>query len=281
MTTITQAMRDLVPPPSAEEAEYPPAFARLAELLLNRATLYIAQKPHRFTEIEFYFKGHRHDDKFTHCDSMQRRFGAWYFHRTGGEYRSGTYKGLDIAFGDGQAFAGILIRGIEAMDDGKYIDGPCMFVDHALALTQKTGVADLAASFDLSIDKPEGGASPLYITPEAESRGRPLYGTARIGLSLKRGNTEARQRFIARHYRYISEPLKCKKGKLHLAVALHQKGQSLAEICKITESREAVVKGYLDAHEAGKAKPFTDFGGELATRELCELFGKCHGQWGV
>jgi hypothetical protein len=273
-TKISEAMRALVPPPGAAEAAYPAAFAALADLLLNRATLQIAGEPHRFTEIEFYFKGHAHDDTFAHGDPMQKRFGAWYFHRTGGEYRGGTYKGLDVAFGDGDAFGGILLRGAERLRDQRYLDGPCVFVDHALALTGKGSVAALASSFDLSIDPAEGGASPLYLEPSAP-RGLSLFGTPRVGLSLKRGNTAARQRFIGRHYRFLTDPLKCKKGKLHLVVALYQQGKSLAEICRLTGSREAIAKAYLDAHEAGKEKPFTAFGSELATGELCGLFGAC------
>src|SRR5262245_34050451 len=96
---LTEAFRAALPPLDAEEAEYMPAFRRMADVLLNKATLRIHDIPHRFTEIEFYFKGGKHQDDFAHCDPIQKRFGVWYFHRTGGEYRSGTYKGLDIAFG--------------------------------------------------------------------------------------------------------------------------------------------------------------------------------------
>lgn len=275
-TKISDAMRALMPPPDADEAAYPKAFATLADLLLNRATLQIAGEPHRLTEIEFYFKGRAHHDPFIHGDPVQKRFGAWYFHRTGGEYRGGTYKGLDVAFGGDDAFGGILVRGAERLRDQTYLDGPCVFVDHALALTAKASVADLASSFDLSIDRPEGAASPLYLEPSAP-RGLPLFGTPRIGLSLERGNTEARQRLIGRHYRFLSEPRKGKKGKLHLAIALHQRGKGLVEISRLTGGREGAVKAYVDAHEAGKGQPFGAFGGELATADLCGLFGACFG----
>ena len=49
MTKTSEAMRALMPPPSANEAAYPAAFAALADLLLNRTTLQIAGEPHRFT----------------------------------------------------------------------------------------------------------------------------------------------------------------------------------------------------------------------------------------
>jgi hypothetical protein len=38
-------------------------------------------------------------DPFSHCDAMQQTCAQWYFHKTGGKYRSGTYKGLDVTFG--------------------------------------------------------------------------------------------------------------------------------------------------------------------------------------
>jgi hypothetical protein len=272
MSTVSEAMRALMPAKDAPEASYPEAFRKMADLLLNRTTLRVGGIPHRFAEIEFYFKGFSHDDKFTHCDPMQKRFGAWYFHRTGGEYRGGTYKGLDIAFGGDGAYGGILIRGAERLDEPKYLDGPCMFVDHVLATTGKGSVAELAESFDLSIDGP---GSPLFVEPSAEPRDQERFATARVGLSLKRGNNESRQRFIARHYRFLTDPKKCKKGRLHLAVALHQQGRALADICRVTDSREAVVKGYLEAYESGKTAPFSEFGGDLSTTTTCALFGAC------
>jgi len=37
----------------------------------------------------------------------------WYFHRYGSKgYKSGTYKGLDITFGQDSMYGGILIRSI-------------------------------------------------------------------------------------------------------------------------------------------------------------------------
>ncbi len=38
-------------------------------------------------------------DPFSHCDAMQQTCAQWYFHKTGGKYRGGTYKGLDVTFG--------------------------------------------------------------------------------------------------------------------------------------------------------------------------------------
>jgi len=39
-------------------------------------------------------------DPFTHKDPLQQTCGQWYFHKIGAQYKGGTYKGLDLTFGD-------------------------------------------------------------------------------------------------------------------------------------------------------------------------------------
>lgn len=276
ITAITEAMRARMPAVDADEAAYPPAFASIADLLLNEATLHVGGVEHRFTEIEFYFKGRKHVDKFTHGDPMQKRFGHWYFHRTGGEYRGGTYKGLDLAFGDDDAPAGILIRGIErTAAPATLIDGPCMVVDHMLALTQSPSIPDLVAKFDLSVNPSADGSSPLYVTRRAQPLGKTVYAMPRVGLTLKRANTPDRHRFIARDYRFLTEPDRIKKGKLHTIIGLHRRGNSVTSIGALTATRPAVVQGYIDAFEDGRAKEPGDFASDLSTSDTCALFGAC------
>lgn len=279
MTTaerFSDAMRAKMPAADAPESDYLTAFDALADLVLNRATLRVAGEEHRFTEVEFYFKGRGHVDKFTHGDPMQKKFGHWYFHRTAGEYRGGTYKGLDIAIGFDDAPGGILVRGIERLGSpATLIDGPCMVVDHMLSLTKSASIPELVAQFDLSIDAPAGGASPLCVTLRDAPHGKAVYASPRVGLSLKRANTPDRHKFIARNYRYLTEPERIKKGKLHVVVALHRQGKSVAEICALTGSKAAHVKGYIDAWEAGRAKSPSEYNADLSTADTCALFGAC------
>jgi 3-methyladenine DNA glycosylase Mpg len=275
-TLFTEHMRARMPAVDADESTYPPAFAAIADLLLNHATLHVGSVEHRFTEIEFYFKGRKHVDKFTHGDPMQKKFGHWYFHRTGGEYRSGTYKGLDIAFGGDDAPGGILIRGIErTAPPVTLIDGPCMVVDHMLALTQSPSIPDLVAKFDLTIDPAKEGTSPVYVTHYEAGHGKTVYESPRVGLTLKRANTPDRHRFIARNYRFLSEPERIKKGKLHLIVALHRRGLSPTQIAAVTATKPSVIKGYLDAYEEGRAKDPSEYSSDLSTGDTCGLFGAC------
>src|ERR1700730_3426370 len=75
-------------------------FPRLADCLLNGSLLVIGNKTPRFTEVEVYYHSPGHADPFSHRDPVTQQCGRWYFHRSSGTYRSGSFKGLDLAFGD-------------------------------------------------------------------------------------------------------------------------------------------------------------------------------------
>lgn len=110
-------------------------------------------KRYRIVEIEFYLVGGVHDDIFTHQDKQQLTSCQWltynlrdlsdrYFHRTGNQYRSGNYKGLDITFGK-DCYGGILIRGLEDISTGKLYDGPCISVNQLLASVGLSEVTEI------------------------------------------------------------------------------------------------------------------------------------------
>ena len=278
----SRALRALMPDPAAEEAEYLPAFRAMADLLLNRSTLVAAGVPHRLTEVEFYYRGGRHGDDFTHGDPIQTNFGIWYFHRTGGEYRGGTYKGLDISIGYDDTHGGILIRGVEQLAPAPaLLDGPCLVVDHLLALNQSPSIKELVSGFDLRIDAPDPpDASPLYLEIDARTRRQAVIESPRVGLTLKRGELAVRQRFIARPYRFLTEPARIKKGKASLVVALHRRGLPAAEIVRLTGGTAAAVKKYAALYEEGKGRSPGEFRGDLSTEDLCRLLGACHAEMG-
>lgn len=276
MSNFSETLLALMPPPQAAEEDYPPAFFRMAELLLNGTTLRVAGVPHRFTEIEMYVNGLGHRDTFTHGDSMQKKGGSWYFHRTAGQYRSGTYKGLDIAIGNEDLFGGVLIRGVEQLEPlPKLLDGPCVCVDHMLALNGAPSIEQLVSRFDGKIDAPAGGESPLFLEAAPVPRKQPIFACPRVGLTLKRSASEERQKFLARPYRFLSEPKAIKKGKPNLVTALHRAGKSAAEIVAISGAPKASVARYIAAFEAGKGKPAEQYRDELSSEQLCELFGAC------
>jgi len=278
--TVTEALRRLSPSAGTQEAAYGAAFRRIAELLINGTTLHVAGHRYRFTELEIYFHGFQHLDPFTHGNAIQKQLGAWYFHRSGTRYRSGTYKGLDIAFGNSDAFGGILIRGIADLAapsavPGELIDGPCKVVDHILAVTASSSIETLVSRFDTTIEH-RTGRLPLHVELDVgPGRAAPIYATPRIGLTLKKANSPVRRRFIARHYRFLSEPARIRKGKSHLITALHQQGYVPTAIAALTDTRLSVLEGYLEAFQAGPATSLEDLRRDLTASETCKLLGAC------
>ena len=89
-------------------------------------------------EIEIYYYSKGHPDIFTHSDEIQLKRGCWYFHK-----KEGSFKGLDITFGDGASYGGILLRAIESLDNSVYIEGPSKLVDEILRLHGHKKVRDL------------------------------------------------------------------------------------------------------------------------------------------
>jgi hypothetical protein len=247
-------------------------FAGIADALLNRTRWVIAGRPHRITEVEFYFRGPDHDDPFTHGDPVQVHAGRWYFHKTAGVYRGGSFKGVDVTFGDGVARGGILIRGAETPDGG-LIDGPSLLVDHLLDLCRQRSVSD----FDRDIGErlvwdPTG---PMYLAKSA-NLGKAILRSARVGLSLRRaGRGSTKPAYLTREYRFLTEPRAIAKGKPHLVMALHRAGRSAAEIREVTGVPARSVAAYLGEYEAGVAGGRFDdyFGKEIGPKDVCRLHG--------
>ncbi len=274
---LSETLQAWMPPAGSAEATYAASFQRMAELLLNTATCYVGGRPHRFTELEFYFTHPDHPDPFTHGDPMQCERGRWYFHRAGTQYRGGSYKGLDIALGEPGAPGGILIRGMEQLGDAdRLLDGPCLCVDHILALTGQASIASLVSTFSRGVDPEPSGASPLYVVLDAApAPARRVYASARVGLTLKRGTSEERVRFLARPYRFLTEPARIKKGRLHVVIALHAQGHPAEEVARLTGSNVSQVRRYIAWYEAGRGRAPAEFARDLSTDETCQLLGAC------
>jgi hypothetical protein len=252
-----------------------PWFTAVATRLLDGCRLMVAGRPHCFTEVEFYFCGGGHPDKFTHRDPIQLERGRWYFHRTRGVYRGGSFKGFDLSFGDGTAFGGVLIRGLEGPDDN-LIDGPSLCVDHLLATTGHKTVAELDAAIS---GRPAWDAdSPMHLA-DAPGEGRRLFRSGRVGLTLKKaGAAPDMPRYILRPYRYLSEPRRISKGKPYLVLALYAQGVAPDDIPGLTGCPAKSVKRYIEDFEAGRQE--ADFsayvGVNLGPKELCRLHGTWH-----
>src|SRR5579875_123394 len=181
-------------------------FTRMAELLLNGSQLVVAGQPYRLVEIEFYYWSPTHPDPFTHRDPIQFHLGYWYFHRTRGVYRGGSFKGLDLTFGQGKTSGGVLIRGLQK-PDGTLIDGPSLCVDHLLKATGAATVAELDQAINKRLAWEKG--NPLRLERTTILEKRPLFRSPRVGLRIRArtapspdlvSSTQA-MRFLMRPYR--------------------------------------------------------------------------------
>ena len=262
------------------DEHFAPWFAEIAGRLLNATDFIVAGSRYRFAELEMYYSGGPHADHFSHREPVQLADGRWYFHRTRGEYRGGSFKGLDLALGDGTAYFGVLIRTLVG-PDGTVIDGPSLTVDHLLTQTKAASVAALdgvingRSIWDTS--------SPLHIAEATPPRAAPVFACSRVGLSLKkaRGKPDA-PRFVGLPYRFLTEPKAISKGRPHLVLALHRAGHTPEAIRDLTGVPRKTIARYIADFEEGKAAETFDgyIGKDLGTADLCKLLGTWHAKYG-
>lgn len=256
-------------------------FDRLAERLLNGGRLLANGQPHRLLEVEAYYHAPFHPDPFPHKNPIQLTGGRWYFHRTGGVYRGGSFKGLDVSMGDGASYGGMLLRGLET-PAGRVVDGPSLLVDHLLTTTGYLSVADLDAAI--------GGRaawaadSPLTLVAERAEQ-RPLLRCVRVGLSLRRRRYQPDDpalKYLLRSYRYVADPKKTAKGKPHMVLPLLAEGVAADEVTRVTGCPLAAVKRYAAAFAAGRSETTAElyYGRELSTTDLCRLYGLWRERYG-
>ena len=257
-------------------ADFPAWFDRIAAHLLNRARLVVGGKAHRLMEVEVYYHSPEYSDPFAHRDPSQLHLGRWYFHRTGGTYRGGSFKGLDLAFGGNAAHAGVLIRGVET-PDGTLVDGPSKTVDHLLSELNCPTVATLDTACGTN---PVWQHGALLGLTTAEDLNRPVFACARVGLSLKKRKHQPDDpafRFLFRRHRYLTEPTRTAKGKALMALALLTDGKFPADVATATGSPLSAVKRYAAEFAAGATETDASgyYGKGWTTADLCRL----HGLW--
>jgi 3-methyladenine DNA glycosylase Mpg len=244
----------------------------IAHRLLNGVRLVVADEPHRLVEVEAYYHSQDHSDPFAHRDPVQLECGRWYFHKTHGVYRSGSFKGLDVSFGDGKAHGGILFRGLET-PDGKLIDGPSLLVDYLLT---KTGTRSVS-SFDMAVAKRLAwDADNVLRLDSIDDEVRPVYTSTRVGLSLKRTKaTPENLRFLLQPYRFLTEPRRTAKGKVHMVLSLRRQGYQEDVIKELTGCPITAIRRHLTAlAEVTPDTTLAEFAGKnLGPRELCLLHG--------
>jgi len=247
----------------------------IAERLLNGCHLLANGHKHRLVEIEMYYHAPVHPDPFAHKDPVQLHLGRWYFHRTRGTYRGGSFKGVDLAFGGDGVFAGALIRSM-VRDDGTLIDGPSLCVDHLLTCTEMKTVA--ALDTEIANRVAWNQTSPLTLVASTP-RTQPLVRSARVGLSLKRtGAGTVPSSYFLRPYRFLTEPRAVSKGKAHVVLAMALSGATVDEIHQRTGCPRKSIERYLNDLELGKqGNSFSEYAEkDLSTSDLCRMHGIWH-----
>ena len=177
-------------------------FEKIASELMNDWILQINNSKYRIIEIEFYFKGGRHDDNYTHEHELQKKFGRWYFHGSG----------LDITFGNNNFYGGILIREIYNLDTKvKPTYGPINVVTELFSNIQTVYINKF--SFGLIPDKDK------IIT-----RQTPIA-APRVGLNRTKNPS-----MYDKLYRFLVLPSKQHAEKAKIAESMERQGYSKEEI---------------------------------------------------
>lgn len=172
-------------------------FNDIAAQLLSNFRVRIKNHLYKMNEIEFYYYcPKKHPDPYVHRHDDQTKKACWYFHR-----KEGSFKGLDITFGDGPCYGGILIRSLESLDNSHCASGPSKVVDEILMLHGHKKVKEMLNSeielcLDVATDR----------TPIKE-----LYRGKRVGLKIKKEDSDGY--FINRNYRFCASLLNVKKDK--------------------------------------------------------------------
>jgi hypothetical protein len=213
MPSFAATLRALAPTDELPEAAHLAVFHRMAERVLHGVTVLVAGAPHRFTELEFYCNSPAHPDTFTHGDVMQEELARWYFHRSGGEYKGGTYKGLDIAVRPPRRARGDPDPRRPSRWRTALHRRPVHVRRSPARPHRPPSIAALVAGFDRSADAAPG--SPLHITVDDVRRTADIHESPRIGLTLKRGGLAERARFLARPYRLPQRAREHQEGSRH------------------------------------------------------------------
>lgn len=232
------------------------SFDQIAYQLFNEYIISTGKVNYQLTEIEFYYNNQVNaNDNFAH-DHRKANYGngTWRLHGAG----------LDIVLRNKNHYGGILIRGIEALDDqltpvfGGVVDGPWNTVT---ACIRQLGRVTRTQRFNLKKLK--------------FSRDRKFITSPRVGLFLK---NEKDLEYICKPWRYISIPIVTKKER-HLIFLQHY-----VDTEKIKIKQSPIIKQlgqsqlsrttYLRYFEEGKRMRKEDFVKVKRTVEnTCQMFG--------
>ena len=184
-------------------------FSKIAETLFHNYQLIINKKKFRLAEIEFYLNSKNHPDTYTHNDLDQLLNNCFYFHKfKTGTYKAGTFKGMDITFGNAESksYFGILVRAIIDLETNEIVEGPCKVVNKILELYGCDSIMDFTTGNNLNIFK----NNHKFILQKVKLSAQEMYHGPRIGLSTKYPD------YQNSNYRFVIHKEKIKKKKTSL-----------------------------------------------------------------
>ncbi len=88
------------------------SFDLIANKISRDIIFRVNRSDYRIVDFEFYCYGNSFKDPFTHKSELQKKTGQVYLHGSG----------IDITFGDGENYGGILIRGLVKLYEGSGVE---------------------------------------------------------------------------------------------------------------------------------------------------------------
>lgn len=249
------------------------SFQEIAHALLNQTQLLIRNENFKLMEIEFYFdNGSTFQDPYIHGDDRQKTTNNWYFHRKGEGYSDGKIKGLDLTFGNNPTLGGILLRGIENLHTGEYIDGPSRIVNKILEMNGVEKVCEIAPQLErLSANDPSNALqlkeyeNPVFQIPTK---------CPRVGLTLKTKKEALQRNFIMKNYRFLAEPAKTGIHNHSIFLALVHQGMDKNKAREIAGIREAEALKYFFNYCRGAERHYSGYVDmDFSVLNHCEMMG--------
>ena len=202
---------------NSKKEEIEEAFKKIAKEILYNYLLKINGNEYRITEIEFYYNDecekNIHPDPYTHRHYRQRLFGEWYFHKKG-------RGGLDITFGKGKSYGGILLRSIIRLNDNEIIEGPSKIRNEIIKnITNIQNNKDKTSLIEeKEIFNPENLLQLENNKLQIEIKNN-FYKAPRVGLQPDIDKPEWKD-FIMKNYRYLLYPEITNNGKELLILSM-------------------------------------------------------------
>jgi len=196
-------------------------FYNTAKEIMNDCMLKIDKIEFELTEIEFYyFDCNNHCDIYVHQNELQKETsGFLYAHKSSW----GNYGGLDLTFGNGEYYGGILIRGIKIKNN--FIAGPAVLRNSIVETIDKNIASYTEFQKYLSVNKEN-----IFLKPKENKTDFRILHSTRCNLG-KKENKEFRSAL----YRFVREDfLKAKQEKSFKSSDNLKETSMLKAISKLT-----------------------------------------------